>query len=423
VNLFAVPRLALEIADRDVDGDVVDQLVEPAVAQDEIDVVAQRLTRLARDVSDVGDHSGEIAILLDPLGSGLGTDAGNTGQVVRGLTHQGRKIAVSLGWNAVLRLNGTQNRKTITDSLGKYEFFEVEAPGSYTVTPSRVNYLFSPASRSFSQVGNSTDAAFTAALSGNALNPLDTPEYFVRQQYLDFLSREPDESGFNFWSDQILSCSGDAACVEAKRVNTSAAFFLSIEFQQTGYLVHRMYQAAYGDLQSAPVPLRRSEFKADTAVIGSGLVVLKSGWEGVLENNKQAFAAEFVQRARFTSLYGNMSDGQFVDTLNQNAGMVLSQSERDQLVSDLSTSARTRAQVLRSVAENALLQQQEFNQAFVLMEYFGYLQRDPNAGPDTDFSGYNFWLNKLNTFNGNFQDAEMVRAFLTAIEYRGRFPR
>jgi hypothetical protein len=49
--------------------------------------------------------------------------------------------------------------------------------------------------------------------------------------------------------------------------------------------------------------------------------------------------------------------------------------------------------------------------------------RNPNAEPDTDFSGYNFWLNKLNTFGGSFQDAEMVRAFLVSSEYRQRFPR
>jgi len=99
--------------------------------------------------------------------------------------------------------------------------------------------------------------------------------------------------------------------------------------------------------------------------------VNKSGWEGLLETNKQAFATEFVQRNRFTTLYGGTNDTQFVNTLNQNAGFVLSQSERDQLVSDLSSSAKTRAQVLRSVAENPLLAQREFNQAFVLMQYFG----------------------------------------------------
>ena len=105
---------------------------------------------------------------------------------------------------AVVRLDGTQNRKFITDANGNYRFDNVETNGFYTVRPSRANYSFSPAERSFSQLGNSTDAAFTATPAGGFGNPLDTPEYFVRQHYLDFLGREPDETGFNFWSDQIL---------------------------------------------------------------------------------------------------------------------------------------------------------------------------------------------------------------------------
>ncbi len=108
---------------------------------------------------------------------------------------------------AVVRLSGTQNRKFITDANGNYRFDNVETSGFYTVTPSRANYTFSPASRSFSQLGQTTEATFGANLtSGGFVNPLDTPEYFVRQHYLDFLGREPDESGFNFWSDQILEC-------------------------------------------------------------------------------------------------------------------------------------------------------------------------------------------------------------------------
>jgi len=63
----------------------------------------------------------------------------------------------------------------------------------------------------------------------------------------------------------------------------------------------------------------------------------------------------------------------------------------------------------------------EFNRAFVLMQYFGYLRRNPNDAPDSNFDGYNFWLNKLNTFNGNFAQAEMVKAFIAADEYRRRF--
>src|SRR5213595_224903 len=80
-----------------------------------------------------------------------------------------------------------------------------------------------------------------------------------------------------------------------------------------------------------------------------------------------------------------------------------------------------RARALRRVAENSTLAQQEFNRALVLMQYLGYLRRNPNDAPDTNFDGYNFWLNKLNQFNGDFVQAEMVRAFIGSIEYRRRF--
>src|SRR6185436_18411989 len=105
---------------------------------------------------------------------------------------------------AVVNLSGTQNRKFITDANGVYRFENVETNGFYTVKPSRVDFSFSPAERSFSSVANNTNAAFTALPVTTNASPLDTPEYFVRQQYLDFLGREPDEAGFNYWSDQIL---------------------------------------------------------------------------------------------------------------------------------------------------------------------------------------------------------------------------
>ena len=82
---------------------------------------------------------------------------------------------------------------------------------------------------------------------------------------------------------------------------------------------------------------------------------------------------------------------------------------------------KTRAQVLRAISENAVFKAAEFNRAFVLMQYFGYLRRNPNAAPDSNFSGYNFWLNKLNQFNGSYINSEMVKAFITSIEYTQRF--
>ena len=253
-------------------------------------------------------------------------------------------------------------------------------------------------------------------------NPINETQFFVRQQYLDFLNREPDQSGWDFWMNEITSCGDDQQCIEVKRINVSAAYFLSIEFQQTGYLAYRMCKTAYGNLPDAPVPVKFNDFLTDTQEIGHGVVVLQPSWETVLENNKQAFSDEFVNRSRFMSAYpSSMTAADFVDKLNSNAGNPLSQMERDHLVSDLTTGAQTRAQVLRAVAENQNLFDAEFNRAFVLMQYFGYLRRDPNAGPETDFSGYNFWLNKLNAFNGDFASAEMVKAFISSSEYRQRF--
>src|SRR4029453_5289926 len=68
------------------------------------------------------------------------------------------------------------------------------------------------------------------------VNPIDGADFFVRQHYVDFLNREPDTAGFDFWTNEITSCGSDAQCIDVKRVNVSAAFFLSIEFERTGSL-------------------------------------------------------------------------------------------------------------------------------------------------------------------------------------------
>jgi len=285
-------------------------------------------------------------------------------------------------------------------------------------------------------VANINNQLAVALVNVTPGNP-DKTDYFVHQHYVDFLDREPDVSGFGFWSNQIDGCGTNQACVEIKRINVSAAFYLSIEFQQTAYLVERAYKTAYGDALGSSttggphelaVPIVRfNELQMDTQQIDQDVVVNQTGWAAVLENNKQNFMVQFVQRSRFVSQFPtSMTPSQFVDKLNQNAGAVLSSSERATAI-DLfggapdTSNIPARAQALRQVAENHNLYVAEFNRAFVLMEYFGYLRRNPNEGQDTDFSGYDYWLNKLNTFNGNFVNAEMVKAFISSGEYRGRF--
>ncbi|MFL6336657.1 MAG: Calx-beta domain-containing protein [Pyrinomonadaceae bacterium] len=254
------------------------------------------------------------------------------------------------------------------------------------------------------------------------LGPSFDISFFLRQHYRDFLGREPDVSGLRFWTEEISNCGANAQCREVKRINVSAAFFLSIEFQQTGYLAYRARKAAFGNLAGKPVPLTREEMLRDMSVLGADVVVGAQGWEQKLEQNKQAYFNQLAASARFVALYPQtFPPEQYLDLLNANAGGALSTAERDALVNDLKTGAKTRAQVLRAVAEDADLSRAEFNKAFVLMQYFGYLRRDPDAAPDSDFAGYNFWLGKLNEFGGNYIAAEMVKAFLDSVEYRNRF--
>ena len=263
-------------------------------------------------------------------------------------------------------------------------------------------------------------------------NPIDQTDFFVRQQYADFLNRTPDAGGLAFWKGQIDQCGADIKCRDAQRVNTSGAFFLSIEFQEIGYLVERTYKTAYGDAtgnsqfgtpHTLPVPIVRfNEFLTDQRSISNGVIVNQGDWQTTLENNKVAYFNSFVQTSRFaTKYFSTMLPTDFVHTLNLNAGSPMTAGEETQEVAALTVGSKTRARVLRDIAEHPNLARAETSRAFVLMQFFGYLRRNPNDPPDRDHSGYDFWLTKLNQFNGDFKAAEMVKAFIGSSEYRSRF--
>src|SRR2546425_8844928 len=181
-----------------------------------------------------------------------------------------------------------------------------------------------------------------------------------------------------------------------------------------------MYKTAFGSASGAstlggahqlPVPIVRfNEFLPDTQEIGQGVVVNVGNWQQQLESNKQAFALDFVQRLRFTTAFATtLTPAQFVDALFANAGVTPSAADRNAAIAEFGSATNTsdtaaRGRALRRVAENASLNSQEFNRAFVLMQFFGYLRRNPNDPQDTDYTGYDFWLTKLNQFNGNFQN-------------------
>lgn len=348
---------------------------------------------------------------------------------------------------------GTPNGKAsakcdFTEAFGTLRFAAGETSKTIAVLITQDNYVEGPETFTLTLSNTSSGAVLadpstaTITINDEATEPpgnaIDDAATFVRQHYHDFLNREPDQSGLNFWTGEITGCGGDPACTEVKRINVSAAFFLSIEFQQTGYLVERMYKVAYGNATGTStlggtahqlsVPrVRFAEFIKDTQRIGKGVIVLAPGWEQALENNKQAYALEFVSTTRFLTAYPtSQPPAQFVDLLNANAGNVLSAGERSTAINlfrgaNSTSNVTARAQALRQVAEDADLFTAESNRAFVLAQYFGYLRRNPNDPQDTDYTGYEFWLNKLNQFNGDYIAAEMVKAFISSDEYRKRF--
>ncbi len=267
-------------------------------------------------------------------------------------------------------------------------------------------------------------------------NAIDDTTTFVRQQYRDFLNRDADASGLAFWKNNIDKCNDPAQrppgqtlaqCIEVQRITTSAAFFLSIEFRQTGGMVRDFYVASLNRPLTNNMP-DFVEFMRDTQAIQRGVVVGVGNWQQVLDANRQAFMNEFVTRAEFVGLYPTTdTPTAYVDKLYQHAAVPpANPGERDAAIAEFGnapTAANTtaRAKALLRITQNPTFQQRELIRGFVHMQYFGYLRRNPNDAPDNNFDGYDFWVTKLIQFNGDFLQAEMVKAFLTSLEYRKRF--
>ncbi|MEA2173991.1 MAG: hypothetical protein QOD00_1583, partial [Blastocatellia bacterium] len=336
-----------------------------------------------------------LQVVLPPTAA----DASISGQVT---TADGSPLA-----GTIVTMSGTQAGRTITDSNGNYHFDNVETNGLYTVTPSRANYTFGPIERSFSLNADKTDAVFTATANAQqTANPLDTDMYFVRQQYLDFLGREPDAQGLAYWTNELDKCGTDALCLNNRRVGIAAAFFIENEAQQTGSYVYRLYKGALGR------QLNYNEYSADRSQVIGG---------AGLDQSKAILAEQFVQRSEFEQKYqGKNTAESFVDALISNAqqasGVNMS-AQRGALIARYNAGANlseSRALALREIIEQPDFKQAVYNSSFVLMEYFGYLKRNPE--PD----GFTFWLNVLNNKEpGNYRG--MVCSFITSAEYQSRF--
>jgi hypothetical protein len=231
--------------------------------------------------------------------------------------------------------------------------------------------------------------------TSNGPNPIDGTTFFVRQQYLDFLNREPDPVGYVAWQAVLNGCApGDTTC---DRIHVSSAFFRSPEFQGRGYFVYRFYPVSFGRKPDY------DEFIPDLAKVSGFLS------DAELEAAKLAFIAEFMSRPAFVATYNGLTDTQYVDTLLTTSQ--ITSPNRNFWIAALGNGTRTRTTVLRDISESPEVYNKYYNQAFVVMQYFGYLRRQPDAR-------YLDWITQLDS-TGDFRG--MINGFINSVEYRARF--
>jgi hypothetical protein len=305
--------------------------------------------------------------------------------------------------------DGSANQRTdFTTLTGILTFLPNQTVESFTVIVTNDTYvegeetltmeLSNPVNGALGDFASATLTIRDDDTATPTTNPADNTAFFVTQHYSDFLSRVPDGGGFDYWTGQLNSCGTDAACLHARRIGVSAAFFVELEFQETGSVVYRLYKAAFG------VRPAYREFMADRSRLVGG---------PQLPASQRALAQDFARRPTFLAYYPDLlTNEEYVNRLFDTAGLVGFAAERTAAITALQQ-GRSRADVLLDTAELPAFKQREYNAAFVLMQYYGYLRRD------YDQAGYEFWLNILNQQPQNFRG--MVCAFLTAQEYQERF--
>jgi hypothetical protein len=326
--------------------------------------------------------------------------------------------------------DGTANdRGDYTTALGTLSFAAGETTKTFNVfitddsygeAPETFQVLLSNPTGATLGTPNAATVTIVSNEAANGPNPVKdpnfNPDFFVRQHYVDFLNREPDASGRAFWTGQTTGCGNRDVLV--CRVNVSAAFFLSIEFQETGFYAIRAQRVAYARRSDNSSRMTYREVIRDQRRIGEGVVVGQAGYEQQLASNKQAYAALIVARTDFATRFPQASADAYVNALYESAGVTPTPTEKQEAINAYNSAgggASGRASALRTVSDSASVRNAELRTAFVLLQYHGYMRRDP------DDAGFNFWLSKLDQFGGNYVTAEMVKAFITSDEYQRRF--
>lgn len=276
-------------------------------------------------------------------------------------------LIIALGSLSVLAQNPTLRIETETPGLPSVLFY-----GNVKVKPLRLR--------------PGTNQAIT----------IDDIDFFVQEQYIDFLGRFPDSTGFANWNTTLNNCPnggfGEFDNPQCDRVHVSAGFYQSTEFYERGYFAYRFYEVGLGRS-----PLYK-EFIPDMAQVGGSQSPAQS------DASKAAFTDAFVLRPEFTAKYPGLSGQPLANAIWQTAGLP---------GSPISAGSMTNGQILRAVAETSQAANKFFNRGFVSMEYFGYLRRDP------DTIGFKNWVDTLDADPNNFR--HMIFGFIYSDEYRNRF--
>lgn len=285
-------------------------------------VSATSLVQFSTDEFTIGEGSGHIDVTVTRAGDVSGTATVNISTFDESAAgHASQKSDYEIALSKVT-FNPGDTSKTMRILIVNDNFAE-------GLTPETIDLALS--NPTGAGVGMGTPTYATVKITDNdavapSTNPIDDAAFFVRQNYLDFLNREPDLAGQNFWTNQITSCGSDNNCIAVKRINVSAAFFLSIEFQTTGMLAYLSHKASFGNLPSSfsvgPVPVLYGTFEKDLQALQKDFVFGNVGADAQLEANKVAFFNEFVTRPQFLDKYPtSLTNAQYVDALLLNAGI------------------------------------------------------------------------------------------------------
>lgn len=253
-------------------------------------------------------------------------------------------------------------------------------------------------------------------------------DFFIQQQYIDFLRRFPEPAGMQFYLNILNGCQpSDTECIKFTRGALSANFFRSPEFQRKGSYVMYLYMVSIGQRPATVAEVNDAtkvdrphyaEFMTDLHTIS-----VPDDDPVLTEQKKVQLTDAWMQRTEIRNKYDALSNAQFVQTLLTTAGVT--NANQAQLVNDLNANTKTRAQVLRAIAESNEVNDKFYKQAFVTMEYFAYLRRDPEVcvgSPNPAQCGYIFHNERFKlTADPDFLENTIVRGFIESPEYINRF--